>query len=78
MFGPISAIFSPDFVRNMTIIAPIDTGAWEGECNSTYGMPGHNPATDPTTCARHKNASSYSETIQRLIEHLQINVFVGC
>jgi hypothetical protein len=27
MFGPVSAIFSPDFVRNMTIIAPIDTGA---------------------------------------------------
>ncbi len=61
MFGPISAIFSPNFVRNMTIIAPIDTGAWEGECNSTGGMPGHNPATDPTTCARHKTASSCDE-----------------
>ena len=28
MFGPISAIFTPSFVRNMTLIAPIDTGAW--------------------------------------------------
>ena len=27
MFGSISAIFAPDFVRNMTLIAPIDTGA---------------------------------------------------
>ena len=27
-FGPISAIFTPSFVRNMTLIAPIDTGAW--------------------------------------------------
>eukprot|EP01052_Picozoa_sp_SAG31_P013700 SAG31_NODE_831_length_11669_cov_3.410026_3_plen_365_part_00 len=48
MFGPISAVFAPDFMRNMTLIAPIDTGAWEGECNSSYGgaglfQPNYNP-----------------------------------
>ena len=35
-FGPVSAVFAPAFVRNMTIIAPIDTGAWEAECNSSF------------------------------------------
>lgn len=50
MFGEISAIFTPSFVRNMTLIAPIDTGAWEGECNQSNSQ-GFQRATDDKTCA---------------------------
>jgi hypothetical protein len=34
-FGHASAIFSPEYVRNMTLIAPVDTGAWDPQCNSS-------------------------------------------
>lgn len=50
MFGEITAIFTPRYVRNMTLIAPIDTGAWEGECNRSMGQ-GFQRATDDKTCA---------------------------
>jgi hypothetical protein len=36
LFGPISAVFQPNFVRNMTFVAPMDTGYWEMFCNTTY------------------------------------------
>lgn len=27
-FGQVSAVFSPNYVHNLTLIAPVDTGAW--------------------------------------------------
>ena len=34
----------------MTLIAPIDTGAWEGSCNSSFGKGGMmNPGANPCT-----------------------------
>jgi hypothetical protein len=35
MFGHASAIFAPHYVRNMTLIAPVDTGAWDPQCNTS-------------------------------------------
>jgi hypothetical protein len=35
-FGPISAAFAPSYVRNMTFVAPVDTGLWEMICNETH------------------------------------------
>ena len=57
MFGPITAIFTPSYVRNMTLIAPIDTGAWEGECNTTDRQ-NFEQADDVKTCAMVRNESS--------------------
>jgi hypothetical protein len=57
MFGSVSAIFTPSFVRNMTLIAPIDTGAWEGECNTTERGQFQEPG-DVKICAVVKNESS--------------------
>ena len=34
-FGPISVVFRLGYVRNMTFIAPMDTGFWELFCNDT-------------------------------------------
>lgn len=35
MFGDILVIFSTEWVRPMTVIAPMDTGLWTGHCNSS-------------------------------------------
>jgi hypothetical protein len=59
-FGPVSAIFAPGFVRNMTLIAPIDTGAWEGECNKSLdgGANAALHADDPGLCNGFRDAAA--------------------
>ena len=54
---PCAAVFSPSFVKNMTLIAPIDTGAWEGECNRTNNQQQSAPE-DAKVCAVLKNQSA--------------------
>ena len=57
-FGHTCAVFSPDYVRNMTLIAPVDTGAWDPQCNSSLqtrfnrmrGGSGACAAENATTC----------------------------
>jgi hypothetical protein len=34
-FGPLSVVFRPSYVRNMTFVAPLDTGIWEMSCNGS-------------------------------------------
>eukprot|EP00041_Stephanoeca_diplocostata_P014363 m.260089 g.260089 ORF g.260089 m.260089 type:complete len:538 (+) comp19674_c0_seq5:191-1804(+) len=36
IFGDISVVFSRRAVRNMTLMAPADTGLWEMSCNSSW------------------------------------------
>jgi hypothetical protein len=42
-FGPVSAVFRPAYVQNMTFVAPLDTGIWEMVCNAS------NPGTHGTS-----------------------------
>ena len=55
MFGDVSMVFSPDFVRPMTIIAPMDTGLWVMQCNTSANVFPHPPPcmdfTNATTCS---------------------------
>ena len=32
-FGPVSVVFAPNFVHNLTFLLPVDSGLWEGSCN---------------------------------------------
>ena len=51
IFGPISFVFSPAVVRNMTFVAPVDTGIWEMSCNHTgSGARSHHHGW-PTNCS---------------------------
>ena len=56
MFGDVSMVFSPDFVKPMTIIAPMDTGLWVMSCNQSANMFPHPPPcadfTNATTCSK--------------------------
>eukprot|EP01048_Picozoa_sp_COSAG05_P015580 COSAG05_NODE_1891_length_3884_cov_5.929450_1_plen_729_part_00 len=62
LFGTVSAIFAPSFVRNMTLIAPIDTGAWQGECNrSMYGGNTWQWAENPHFCDDVANQSTCND-----------------
>jgi len=35
MFGDIAVVFATQWVKDMTVIAPMDTGWWTGHCNTT-------------------------------------------
>jgi hypothetical protein len=56
MFGDIAIVFATDWVRPMTVIAPMDTGWWTNNCNTTKSNGGghHRHAcranTDPQAC----------------------------
>ena len=32
-FGPVAVVFSPEYVANLTLLLPVDSGLWEAECN---------------------------------------------
>jgi hypothetical protein len=51
IFGPISFVFSPAVVRNMTFVAPVDTGIWEMSCNHTGGGARSHHHGWPTNCS---------------------------
>ena len=36
-FGPIAAVFNTEAVKNMVLIAAVDTGIWEASCNRSAG-----------------------------------------
>ena len=55
-FGDVSMVYSPDFVRPMTIIAPMDTGMWTMSCNSSFHFPSGPP------CDSAKNESACAES----------------
>jgi hypothetical protein len=43
-FGDVSVVFSPDYVRPMTILSPMDSGDWQATCNrSVFGSSGPPP-----------------------------------
>eukprot|EP01050_Picozoa_sp_SAG11_P003653 SAG11_NODE_212_length_12275_cov_5.098308_9_plen_444_part_00 len=50
-FGDVSMVYSPEFVRPMTIIAPMDTGMWTMTCNKSFSFP------PPPPCSADTNAS---------------------
>lgn len=35
-FGPVAVVFAPEYVRNMTMLLPVDSGLWEGSCNKSH------------------------------------------
>ena len=57
MFGHVSAIFSPDYVHNMTLIAPADTGAWDPSCNKSESN-AFNGSPENFVCSKLQNESA--------------------
>ena len=59
MFGHVCAVFAPNYVLNMTLIAPADTGAWDPSCNaSSEQRQNHNNPGGKEECATMLNQSS--------------------
>ena len=50
-FGDITAVFRRDYVRNMTVIAAVDTGLWEMTCNASSVGPSSHFHHAPRNCS---------------------------
>jgi hypothetical protein len=60
IFGPVSVVFSPDYVRNITFLTAIDNGMWEAECNFTFNH--HNISGSwpgPLDCSQSMTPGTY-------------------
>ncbi len=66
-FGHTSAIFMPSYVRNMTLIAPVDTGAWDPQCNSTLQSKFNRGAGGVDACQA-DNASTCNDNAPQRIQ----------
>ena len=64
-FGDVSAVFRRGYVRNMTLIAAVDTGLWEMTCNRS-GSGGHGFHHDPRNCTAWDPTGFDPATTQRL------------
>jgi hypothetical protein len=36
ILGTVATVFTPSYVRNLTLVSAVDTGWWENSCNSSY------------------------------------------
>ena len=75
MFGDVCMVFSPDYVKPMTIIAPMDTGMWVMQCNHSANVFPRPPPCDEfgneTSCEQdgwgcHWNNGSSTKTTTTL------------
>eukprot|EP01043_Picozoa_sp_COSAG02_P046183 COSAG02_NODE_4297_length_5538_cov_3.544402_5_plen_791_part_00 len=65
-FGHTSAIFMPSYVRNMTLIAPVDTGAWDPQCNSTLQSKFNRGAGGVDVCQADNASTCNDDAPQRI------------
>jgi len=55
----VAVVFATEYVRNMTMIAPMDTGFYSGVCESRH----------PTPCHEHASAASCNGSVSRDMKH---------